>query len=151
MMQKIQRRMCLFLVHVLLLTGVYMTYIRAESFAERAASTEAARQYASEWDAGVVTQLTTFPKEQVTAEVCLVESINPAMRTVIGRVTGRSSFVHRDLRVTFLLLCALWIAFFILNCRLIEEILCLCEKKYRTALIKYIHDMDGKKRVACLT
>lgn len=149
-MRNVQKVLCYFLVWVLFLTGFYATYIRAESFAERAASMEAARQYASEWDDGVVTQLTTFPKEQVTAEVCLVESINPAMRTVIGRVTGRSSFVHRDLRVTFLLLCALWIAFFILNCRLIEEILCSCEKKYRAALIKYIHDMDGKKRVACL-
>ncbi len=149
-MRNVQKVLCYFMAWILFLTGFYATYIRAESFAERAASMEAARMYASETNGEIMTQLAGYRNEPVQADVCMVEDMDSSVRAVIGRVTSRSSLMRRDLRVAYLFLCVLCIAFFNLRCRRIEEKLCLSEKKYRTALIKYIHDMDGKKREACL-
>ena len=149
-MQKIQRSICYGLVWMLFLAGIYTSFARAESFAERAASMEAARLYAVAASDEAMSLLTASESEAVQADVCLVENADTSLRAVIGRVTSRSSLMRRDLRVMFLLLCVLYVAFFVLGYRLIEEALCLCEKKYRAALIKYIHDIDGKKRVACL-
>lgn len=154
MLRKSQRRLCYFLMYVLLMAGMYTTYVRADSFAERATSIEAAQLYAVKAANAQRASEAVFRAPDKTvpqSAVCVVESVNPVLRMVIGRTTSRNSLIRRDLRLACLLLWALCMACFILKCRYIEEILCLCEKKYRTALIKYIHDIDGKKRVSCLT
>jgi len=97
-----------------------------------------------------VTQLSETDRNIIQADVCVVESMNPLSRVVIGRTRNRVSNVRRDLRFAGIFLWALCIAYFILYCCHIEEILCLHEKKYHVALIKYIHDIDGKKRMSCL-
>lgn len=151
MLRKSQRRLCYFLMCILLMAGIYTTYVKADTFAERVASVEATRIYASGAKNASTVQLRGLDKATTSIAVCIVESINPMCRTAIGRAIYRTSLTRRALQLTCLLLCALCIAYFSLRCCQIEEILCLHEKKYRAALIKYIHDMDGKKRMACLT
>ena len=150
MLRKNQCRWCYFMMFILLIVGMYTTYVKAESFAERAASIEAARSYATDIETLSVTQLSETNREIVQAEVCVMENVNPLLRTVIGRINNRINGVRRELRFAGIVLWALCIAYFILRCFHIEEILCLHVKKYRVALIKYIHDIDGKKRISCL-
>lgn len=154
MLRKGQRRLCYFLMCVLLMAGMHTTYVKADTFAQRAASLEVVQRYVTKTARiqNVTEALLSEPDRVVVQDtVCVVESVNPVLRMVIGRVTSGSSQIRRELRLSCLLLCALCIAYFILKCWRIEEILCLHEKKYRAALIKYIHDIDGKKRIACLT
>lgn len=151
MLQKSQRRVCYFMMLILLIAGMYTTYVKADNFAERAASIEAARIYAANVETSIITQLRETNWDIAQTEVCVMESVNPLLRVVIGRTSNRISGVRRDLRFAGIVLWALCIAYFILHCFHIEEVLCLHEKKYRTALIKYIHDIDGKKRISCLT
>ncbi len=149
MLRKKQLRLCYFLIGILLMTGIYTTYVKADNFAEHAASTEAARIYAASADATSIAQLKGVDSN-IQSEVCIVESINSVIRTVLGRTTNRNVGIRRDLRFAGIILWAVCIACFTLHCCLIEETLWLHEKKYRVALIKYIHDIDGKKRVPCL-
>lgn len=150
MLRRHQRRFSYVLICVLLMAGMYTTYAKADSLAGRAASLEAAQLHMSA-KTTMETQLRA-PERALTQNVaCVVESVNPLFRTVIGRVANRNSTVRRELRLPCILLWAIGTAYFIFNCRHIEEKRCLHEKKYRAALIKYIHDVDGKKRVTCLT
>lgn len=146
-----QRRLCYFLICVLLMAGMHTTYVKADSFAERAASIEAAQLYVANTKTASEAQLRAPENVMTQVLVCVVENIDSVRRTVFSRVTNRSSLIRRDLRLPGLLLWALCISYFVLKCWHIEECLCLHEKKYRAALIKYIHDIDGKKRMACLT
>ena len=147
MLRKSQRRLCYFLIGILLMAGIYTTYVKADNFAERAASLKAARIYAAGTDEAVAQLRGT--DSNIQSEVCVVENINATVRTILGRLTNRNASIRRDLRFAGVILWAICIACFILRCFQIEEILCLHERKYRAALIKYIHDMDGKKRVPC--
>lgn len=150
MLRQSQRSVCYILMFILLMTGTYTTYVKADEIAERAVAMEAAQLYEKAEAAVRVLQLQKTD-EALTRSVCVVESVNPLLRTVLGRMTSRSILTRRDLRFYGMLLLALCVVYFVLRCQYVEEILCLHEKKYRAALIKYIHDMDGKKRVACLT
>ena len=138
MLRKNQRRWCVFLVCILLMAAMHTTYVKADSFAKRAVAVETARIQAPE-------------KLAAQEKVCVVENVRTTLRAAIGQATNRSSSIRRDLRLPTLFLCGLCVAYFILRCWRTEEILCLHEKKYRAALIKYIHDIDGKKRISCLT
>lgn len=149
MSQKNQRKWCYYIVCILLMAGIHTTYIKADSFAERVASTEVAKGYTADAKNSSVTLLKGADSVAPSA-VCVVERINPIARSVIGRITNRTGSIRRELQFASIFLWALCVAYFLLQCCLIEEILCLLEKKYRAALIKYIHDIDGKKRVSCL-
>ena len=149
MLQKNQRKWCYFIVCILLMAGIHTTYAKADSFAERVASIEAANGYmADEKNPSAMLLRGTDRVEQLA--VCVVERINPTIRAVIGRIANRTGSICRDLRFANIFLWAFCVVYFLLQCYLIEEILCLLEKKYRAALIKYIHDIDGKKRIPCL-
>jgi len=150
MLRKNQRRMCYFLISILLMAGIHTTYVKADNFAERAASIEAARIYTANRDTAPVTHLRGADRN-VQTDACVVENVNPLVRTVLGRTTSRNISIRRDLRFAGVILWAFCVACFLLRCTQITEILYLIEKKYRAALIKYIHDIDGKKRISCLT
>ena len=150
MLRQSQRSVCYILMFILLMAGMYTTYVKADEIAERAVAMEAAQLYEKTESAVRVIQLQKTD-EVLTRSVCVVENVNPLLRTMLGRITGRSISSRRDLQFYGTLLLALCVAYFVLRCQYEEEILCLHEKKYRAALIKYIHDTDGKKRVACLT
>lgn len=47
MLRKNQRSLCYFMICILLMVGFYTTYVKADIFAERATSVEAARIYVS--------------------------------------------------------------------------------------------------------
>lgn len=148
MLSKIRRSLCYYIMCVLLMAGMYTTYVKADSLAERAASIETAKVSVSQKRASA-TQLRGADRN-VQTEVCVVERINPVIRAIIGRVGNRNSSIRRDLRFAGIYLWALCVAIFLLQCCLREESLWLYEEKYRAALIKYIHDIDGKKRIPCL-
>ena len=149
MLRKSQKRWCYFLICILLMAGIHTTYVRADNFAERVASIEAARLYMAGSDTTSIAQL-RGTDNNIQSVVCVVESVNSIVRTVLGRSTGRNVSIRRELRCASVILWAICIACFVLRCCRREEILCLHEKKYRAALIKYIHDIDGKKRIPCL-
>lgn len=151
-------RLCYFMIVVLLMAGMYTTYVKADDFAERAAAISII-QYSEninqttrhEIKSGTVSVWIEKNSENVLQDkVCIVGNANQLIRTVIGRVTSRGYSIRRDLRVLTWFLWGLCVAYFLLNSWKIEEILCLHEKKYRAALLKYIHDKDGKKRMSCL-
>ena len=133
------------------MSGMYTTYIKADSLAERAASIEAAQTYDLREKEVPMAQLKAPEQNVGIATVCILENTSAVLRTIIGRVTSQNSTSRRCWRIVYEVSCALYIVFFCLKCWCIEEILCVCEKQYRVALMKYIHDIDGKKRIACLT
>ena len=149
MLQKKQRKWCYFIVCIMLMAGIHTTYIKADSFAGRVASIEAANSYTAEVQRASVTLLKGTDGVESLA-VCVVERMNVTARALIGRIASRTSRMGRELRFSGVFSEALCEAFFLLQCCLMEEILCLLEKKNRTALIKYIHDIDGKKKISCL-
>ncbi len=135
-----QRKLCYIMICILLMAGLHTTYAKADAFAERAIAAK------NVWIQEIKKPDETTPQ----SPVCTVERMNPTIRAVLGQITNRSSSIRRDLRLSGYIYCALCMAFFCLLIWCIEEILCLHEKKYRAALIKYIHDLDGKKRMTCL-
>lgn len=149
MLKKNQRKWCYFIVCILFMAGIYTTYIKADSFAERVASVEIVNSYTLDEEKSMIAVMNEIDRD-VQLSVCVVERMNPTVRTVMGRITNRIGSIRKDLRFASIFLWVLCVALFLLQCCLIEEILCLLEKKYRAALIKYIHDIDGKKRVPCL-
>ena len=152
MLRKFQKKLCYFMMCILLMAGMYTTYVKADSFAERAASIKDAQIYAISRQEVSVAQMRAPEKLLAESTVCVVERVNSFARMVIERVSGRSNLTHKDLRLCCIFFFyALCVASFLLCWWKIEELLCLREKKYRAALIKYIHDIDGKKRISCLT
>ena len=136
MLRKSQRKLCYIMICILLMYGLYTTYAKADAFAERATVVENV-------------QIQEIQKPDETAPqspICRVERMNTNLRAVLGQITSRSSFNRRDLKLAGYILYVLCIVVFCLRIWHMEEILYLHEKKYRTALIKYIHDLDGKKR-----
>ncbi len=149
-MRRSYRILCYFLISILLMAGMYTTYVKADSFAQHASSIEASRQYLSGGKKVAVTQWKSSDKGVVKNIDCVVEKVNPVLRSVLGNVNGRRSLLRGGLRWGYIFLCALFVACFIFRCWSIVERFCLHEKKYRAVLMKYIHDMDGKKRMECL-
>lgn len=137
MLRKSRRKLCYIMICILLLSGLYTMYAKADAFAERAKTVECVRM-----------QEIQKPDETTPqSPICRVERINTNLRVILGQITtGRSSFSRRDLKLAGYILYVLCMSVFCLRIWHIEEILYLHEKKYRTALIKYIHDLDGKKR-----
>lgn len=138
MLRKSQRRLCYILSCLLLISGMYMTFEKADSIARHAVASETARIQKPDRMSGQKT-------------VYVVERTGSLLREAVGRVVSRNYSLRRDLRFPSLFLCALCVAYFVLRYWNVEEILFLHKKKYREALIKYIHDIDGKKRMSCLT
>ena len=132
------------------MAGIYTTYARANDFSERAASLKAAQAYMQRMQEMPTTQLRTADKKLIEPGVCVVESSNLTMREVIGRATTRGRQIRGELRLASMFLWAFCTFCFLLLYYRIEVRLWLQEKRYCVALIKYIHDMDGKKRMACL-
>lgn len=151
MFYSMRRRICYIMMCILLLGGIYGTYTKADSLAQQAASMESACIYMEDKGTQTVERFSKIQSTAADAALCVVERINYVTRAILGRITARSSHVRRDIRFFCLFLWALCAAYFLLKCWCIEEILYLHETKYRAALIKYIHDIDGKKRVSCLT
>lgn len=122
------------------MTGLHTTYVKVDTFAERVvASKQSQIQEIKKLDDIVFKSL-----------VCRVERIHATAKTVLGQITARTGFGKRELRIFSFICYALCMLAFYLRIWHIEEVLYLHEEKYRTALIKYIHDLDGKKRVPCL-
>ena len=138
MLRKNRRRLCWLLACFLLLSGMYVTFEKADSMVNHAVSTEIAR-------------IQQPDKASTSVVAYMVERPHSVLRSVADRIVQRNTLSRKDLRLPTLLLYMLCVAFFVLKCWTVEEILYVHEKKYRKALIKYIHDIDGKKRVSCLT
>lgn len=138
MLRKNQTRLCYILVCFILLAGMYTTYEKVGSIEKHTVATHK-------------TTLQIWDKSASHKTIYVVERAGCVLRESIGRVVQRNQFLRRGLRTLSLFFCALCAECFILKCQLIEEIFPLWEKKYRKAVIKYIHDMDGKKRMLCLT
>lgn len=140
MLRKRQRKLCYIMICILLMAGLHTTYAKADAFAECAIAEKSVR----------IQEIQKLDTATPQSPICRVERLNTNLRTVLGQITSRYSFIRRDLKLAGYIFCALCIAAFCLQVWHIEEILYFHEKKYRTALIKYIHDLDGKKRMACL-
>lgn len=155
-MRKSQCGLYYVLIMILLMAGMYTAYGNAESFAERAVSMEAVRLYAAEVRGVSEGQQVTIARFERTEKnvsgniVWVSERVNAAVRTLIGRISDRNERTQRELRLLALFLAAFCIAYFTLKCHYAEEWFHTQEKRYRTALMKYIHDIDGKKRMSCL-
>ena len=137
MLRKGQRRLCYLLACLLLVTGMYVTFEKADSIARHTVSAGTARiQEPDE---------TIIQKHEY-----VVERSKTLLRESVFRTVTRNQSLRRTMRLPVLLLYAICVVYFVLKCFYTEEIISLQEKKYRKALIKYIHDIDGKKRMSCL-
>lgn len=163
MLRRNWRRLCHFMICILFITGMYSTYMKADSIAEHAVAASIAQNVQLCTNGDVITQVERAQTSDVKTAwlqknnssvvqeaACVIRNVNPVIRAVIGRTMSHSNSLRRDLRLLTIFLWGICIAYFLLRVWRIEEILCLYEKKYRAALIKYIHDMDGKKRMSCL-
>lgn len=147
MLRRKQRMLCYIVACLLFVAGMYTTYAKADSFAKCAVVVSRAGSAA----ANSVERLVQRSDSTVQEMSYLAPRAQKGVSTMIGRVTSRNSSIRRDLRMPLLFLWGLVLAYFQLRYFGEAEILCLHEKKYWTALIKYIHDIDGKKRIVCLT
>lgn len=137
MLRKKRRGMCSVFICILLMTGMYTVYMKADSAAEHAAVTETVR-------------LQSADDALLSETGCIVERDDTVFRIAAVQVRTRTIFVRKDMRLPILCFYGLCMLCFHLSYGYIEERLWLHEKKYRAALIKYMHDTDGKKKVACL-
>ena len=130
-----------------LLVGMYTTYEKADSFAKRTIVIDSTVRD----EAQSVQKIIQSKNITVQEHMYLLTGTSGRMSELIRRFTGRTSSIRRDLRLSLLVLWGIITAYFLLQYFQEEEILCLHEKEYWRALIKYIHDIDGKKRLSCLT
>lgn len=138
MLRKYCHKLYYFLICVLMIAGMHTTYTKANYFADHAVETETA-------------QIQKLDESVSPEPECVVERESSVLRVTIGQLRNRGVSIRKYLHISVLFFYGLCVAYFILLLRCIEEILCLHGEKYRTALIKYIHDIDGKKRMSCLT
>ena len=147
MSRKKQRIWCCIISCLILLAGMYTTYEKADSLAKHVMIKDSITRDEAEHVQKVLQTRTLSAREQVY----LTSRTTSRFCEMLGRLVGRSSLARRDLRLSILLLWGIITAYFLLRYFWEEEVLCLHEKDEWTALIKYIHDIDGKKRVLCLT
>ncbi len=140
MLHKSRRGLCYFLICILFMAGLHTTYIKADTFAERAMTSKQSQ----------IQEIKKLDDTVFKSPICRVERIHATVRTVLGQITIRINSGKRELRIFSFICYVLCMLAFYLRIWHIEEILYLHEEKYRTALIKYIHDLDGKKRIPCL-
>ena len=146
MLRKKQRIWCCVIACILFMTSMYTTYVKADNFAERAAFFELSRLHIAETQEGSVAQLRRNDQVTIQEDVCIVENKTSNVRTLLGRTTSRTTNVRKDLRFVGVLIWASILADFILRHYRIEEILYFHRLEYQESLIKYMHDIDGKKR-----
>jgi len=97
MMRKSQRRLCYFLMCILLMAGIHTTYAKAESFARQVSSNRAAQQYMMKAESTSAVWLYTQEKNITQSMVCVIENANSELHAVIGRMMSRINLVRRDL------------------------------------------------------
>ena len=142
MLRRKQRILCYIFACILLVTSMYATYVKADTIAKHAVVSCTNKQSIDRIQA---------PDNRLMKEsVYATARTGSVIRTAIGQVTRRTALGRRDIRVSMLILCGLIVTCFLLRFFVEDELLCFHQKKYQTALIKYIHDMDGKKRMSCL-
>lgn len=137
MLQKERKLLCYILVWLLLLAGMYTSFEKVNSMAVHTVSNHK-----------ITIQK---PDEKTTCKmVYIVERTGSVLREVVGRGMSRNQSLRGNMRLLTIFLYALCVLFFDLKYQVIEEFFDLREKRYRKAIIKYIHDLDGKKRMSCL-
>ena len=146
MIGKKQRIWCCIVACLVLLAGIYTTYGKADSLAKPTAIIGTSVRD----EIKPMQKLMQVGKVSIQECMYLTPQVTNRIGELIGRLTVRSSSIRRDLRLLVPLLLGIITAYFILRYFREEVFLCLHEKEYWTALIKYIHDIDGKKKMACL-
>lgn len=158
MLRKNRCRFSCILIMVLILAGTYTIYGNAESFAERAASLEMLRLYEAEGSGASAEQnvsIARFEKIHKNAAenaVWVSERVCLASRMVIGRLSERSGRIDRERCMPGVVRLLLLVIYFRVKCHYyIEAWLYVQKKQQCKVLINYIHDIDGKKRMSCLS
>lgn len=156
-MRKSRCRISGVLVMVLLMTGIYTIYGNAESFAERVASLEMFRLYeeaksgVQKGQEAVAARFERTEQNTVENTVWVSERVSTISRMVIGRLSERSGRMNRERRMLNVVWLILLVTCFRFRCHsYIAAWLHAQEKWQREVFINYIHDIDGKKRTACL-
>ena len=145
MLHKKQRIWSFVVACFVLLVGMYTTYEKADSFANHTIVIDSTVRD----EAQSVQKIMQSKNISVQEHMYLRTGTSGRMSELIRRFTGRTSSIRRDLRLSLLVLWGIITEYFLLQYFQEEEILCLRKKEYWTALMKYIHDIDGKKRMTC--
>lgn len=146
MLHKKQRIWCFIVACVVLLAGMYTTFQKADSFGNRAIIMDSTIRDEAE----SMQKLTQAKNVSMQEQVYLTSRTMTRIGQMFSRFAGRDSSVRKDLRLSLFILWEIITTYFLLRYFQEEDALCLHEKEYWRALIKYIHDIDGKKRETCL-
>ena len=146
MLHKKQRIWSLLVACFVLLVGMHSTYEKADAFVNQSIVINSTVRDETQ----SVQKMIQSKNVSVQEHMCLLTGTSGRTSELLSRFTGRTCSIRRDLRFSLLVLWGIIAIHFSLKYFQEEEILCFHEKEYWMALIKYIHDMDGKKRLACL-